>query len=70
MREIKDIFIEFHQRMDKFLRSGYNSSLDNISRKIKELFGDVDPMKKKCVAEILKTQISLIQECTLKIWIM
>ena len=62
LREIKDIFIEFNQRIDKFLRSGYNNSLDNISKKIKEIFGDVDPAKKKCVAEIMKTQINLIKE--------
>ncbi|TFG19611.1 MAG: hypothetical protein EU530_05670 [Promethearchaeota archaeon] len=66
LREIKDIFIEFHQRMDKFLRSGYNNSLENITKKIKDLYGDVNPIKKKCVAEILKTQISLILECNFK----
>jgi hypothetical protein len=66
LREIKDIFIEFHQRMNKFLRSGYNNSLTNITKKIKNLFGDVDPSRKKCIAEILKTQIGLINECSFK----
>jgi len=66
LREIKDTFIEFYQIMDRFLRSGYNSSLENIIRKIKELYNSVDPIKKKCMADILKIQIGLINECSFK----
>ncbi len=66
LREIKDIFIEFHQFMNKFLRSGYNSNLENIIQKIKDIFNNVDPIKKKCIAEIIKTQNTLIYECKFK----
>ncbi|MBN2155009.1 MAG: hypothetical protein JW776_03105 [Candidatus Lokiarchaeota archaeon] len=63
LREIKDIFIEFNQKLDRFLRSGYNGNIDDIVRKIKELFIGIDPSKKKCIADILKTQLSIIYEC-------
>lgn len=66
LREIKDIFIEFYQSMDKFLRSGYNNTLNNILQKINALFSNTDPIKKKCIAEILKIQASIIQECNFK----